>query len=96
MNDAVITQVDTKTGMQSLPFLGAMAPIAPGPVHAPQAQEDVSVAGVMLLSAMSVLMTIMAMVTLALFVLACWWLLSHVPVPAVVHQLLSKVHLSRD
>jgi len=56
-----------------------------------RSEEDVSVAGVMMLSAMSVFMAVMAMVTLALFIMGAWWLVSHIPVPHVVTQLLSKL-----
>jgi hypothetical protein len=57
--------------------------------------EDVSVAGVMLLSAVSVFMAILGMLTLALFVIGCWWLISHIPVPQFAHQLLARLHLAR-
>lgn len=97
MNDGVLSPDDVKTGMGSLLRLGTMAPpTTSGPAHTPDAEDDVSVAGVLLLSAMSMLMAIMAMVTFALFVIGCWWLISHVPVPAGVHALLAKVHLARQ
>ena len=48
----------------------------------------------MLLSAMSVLTAIVGMVGFALVVVACWWLISHLPVPAGMHLLLVKLHLA--
>ena len=100
MNDAVLTQTEAKTGMTSLLGLNGLVTTAPagfssGPAQAPSAQEDVSVAGVMLLSAMSVLMAIIGMVTFALFVIGVWWAVSHVPVPAAVHQLFAVLHLTK-
>ncbi len=65
-----------------------------GGAAAPQAGEDVSVAGVMLLSALSVGMAIVGMVTLALFVMAGWWLVCHIPVPPFVMHLLVRVGLA--
>ena len=85
MNDAAFVPVEAKPGMTALLGLDG---IAPGPSSGAQdAEEDVSVAGVMLLSAMSVLMAVAGMVGFALFVTACWWLLSHVPVPGWVAAL---------
>jgi hypothetical protein len=57
-------------------------------------EQDVSVAGVMLLSAVSVAMAIFAMVTLALVVIGCWWVISHIPVPPIVMHILTKLHLA--
>ncbi len=64
-----------------------------GSARAPDLDEDVSVAGVMLLSAMSVGMAIMAMVMLALIVIGAWWLVSHIPVPAFVSHAWASLHL---
>jgi hypothetical protein len=99
MNNAVLAKPDTKSGMTSLLGLTGLPPsasstFAPGSSQASDAEEDVSVAGVMLLSAMSVLMAIAAMVTFALFVIGCWWALSHVPVRAPLHHLLRALHLT--
>ena len=99
MNDAVLTKPDAKAGMTSLLGITRLAPpasstFASGPSRASGPQEDVSVAGVMLLSTMSVLMAIVGMVTFALFVIGCWWALSHVPVPAALHHLLAAIRLA--
>ena len=91
MNDAVLTPPDANTGMTSLLRLDAV----PDPAHAPPAEDDVSVAGVMMLSAVSVLMAVLAMVGFALVLIGCWWLISHVLVPAAVHHLLARLHRAR-
>ena len=101
MNDAVLTHTDATVGMTSLLGLNGLTSTTPvsfssGPPHSPGAEEDVSVAGVMLLSAMSVLMAIIGMITFALFVIALWWVISHVPVPAFVHHILTALRLSRS
>ena len=57
-------------------------------------EQDVSVAGVMLLSAVSVAMAIFAMVTLALVIIGCWWVIRHIPVPPIVMHMLTKLHLA--
>ena len=61
--------------------------------YAPDANEEVSIAGVMLLSAVSVCMAIMAIVMFALMLLGSWWLVSHIPVPTFVSGLLRSVHI---
>ncbi len=81
-------------GLNGLSGAGALpAGFAPPP-DVSASGEDVSVAGVMLLSAVSVVMTIMAIGTLALFVMSTWWLISHIPIPAVVWQILGKLGLA--
>ena len=97
MNNAVVSPAQAEPGMKSLMGLAATVPstasaFTPG---AAEAEPDVSIAGVMLLSAMSVMMAILGMVGFALTVLGCWWAISHVPVPAFVHHLLTSLHLAR-
>jgi hypothetical protein len=105
MNEAALAPVDTNMGVTPLLSLRVSSPssqsnLAPAAFgsgqHGPQAEEDVSIAGVLLLSAMSVLMAVAGMVFFALLVIGCWWLLSHVPVPASVHHLLARLHLARS
>jgi hypothetical protein len=80
--------------LMGLPGAGALPVGFAPPPDVSANGEDVSVAGVMLLSAVSVVMTIMAIVTLALFVMGSWWLISHIPIPHVVWQILGKLGLA--
>jgi hypothetical protein len=52
-------------------------------------QQDMSIAGVLLLSVVAVVLAILSVVWLGLMVMGAWWLLSHVPVPAAVRHLLA-------
>jgi hypothetical protein len=52
-------------------------------------RQDVSIAGVLLLSAAAVVVAIVSVVMLGLIVMGAWWLLSHIPVPAAVRHLLA-------
>jgi hypothetical protein len=95
MSETVLPSSAGQAELGSLLGLGALSSAAYGTNPAYQdAEQDVSVAGVMLLSAMSVLMAILAMVTLALFVIGGWWVISHIPVPPVVMHLLVMMHLA--
>jgi hypothetical protein len=60
----------------------------------PSAEVEVSVAGVMVLTALSVIMAVFGVVMLALALMACWWVLIHIPVPPVVVHLLAKLGLA--
>jgi hypothetical protein len=73
----------------------APATFASSSANGPHTEEEVSIAGAMLLSAMSVLIAIVGMVTFALFVIGCWWLISHVPVPTALQHILARIHLAR-
>ena len=63
---------------------------APG-LDAPPAEPEISVAGVMLLTAFSVAMAFLGVVFLALLLLAAWWVMVHIPVPPFVVHLLAKL-----
>jgi hypothetical protein len=95
MIETVLSRSSGQAELGSLLGLGAMSSAAYGsnPAHQ-DAEADVSVAGIMLLSAVSVLMAILAMLTLALFVIGGWWVVSHIPVPPGVMHLLVKLHLA--
>ncbi len=54
---------------------------------------DVSVAGVLLLSAVAVFLAILSVVVLGVLLMSAWWLLTHVPLPAPVQHLLAWAHL---
>ena len=68
-------------------------PRSPG-ADSPPDDGDVSVAGVMLLTAVSVGIAIMGVLALALFVIAVWWVIVHIPVPPFVTHLLAKFSLA--
>ena len=95
MVESVLSASGAPTEIGSMLGLGSRSSggygVAPGYA---ENEQDVSVAGVMLLSAVSVCMAIFAMVTLALVLIASWWLVSHIPVPPVVMQILGKLHLT--
>lgn len=55
-------------------------------------REHVSVAGVMVLSAVSVGLSILAMILVAVVLVGLWWLISHIPVPPGVSRILSHLH----
>jgi hypothetical protein len=55
----------------------------------PAGKADVSVAGVLLLSALAVVMAIVSVVMLGLVVMGAWWLVSHIPVPDAVRHLVA-------
>jgi hypothetical protein len=48
----------------------------------------------MVLTALSVIMAVFGVVMLALALMACWWVLIHIPVPPVVVHLLAKLGLA--
>jgi hypothetical protein len=56
--------------------------------------ENVSVSGVMLLSAIAVTLAILGAISLGAAVIGIWWLVSHIPVPPVVWHLLAALHLT--
>jgi hypothetical protein len=58
------------------------------------AEANVSVGGVLLLSTMAVILAILGAMLLISLVLAAWWLLSHIPIPAPVHHLLAALGLA--
>ena len=58
-----------------------------------EAKQDISMMGALLLSATSVVMSIFGMVFLASVLIGCWWLVSHIPVPAAVRHLMALLHL---
>jgi hypothetical protein len=95
MSETVISSSAAQAELGSMLGLSTMSPSAYGANPAYQdAEQDVSVAGVMLLSAFSVFMAILAMLFLAVFVIGAWWVISHIPVPPVVMHLLVKLHLA--
>jgi hypothetical protein len=77
-----------------MPRADYAASFAAIPNGARGAVETVSVSGVMLLSAMAVTLAILSAMALAATVLAIWWLVSHIPVPAPVWHLLTLLHLN--
>jgi hypothetical protein len=95
MSETALSSSTGQAEFGSLLSLGVGSSAAYGTNTAFQdAEQDVSVAGVMLLSAVSVCMAILAMLTLALFVIGAWWVISHIPVPPGVMHLLIKLHLA--
>jgi hypothetical protein len=70
----------------------APAALSPGADNPPDGQ-DVSIAGVMLLTAVSVGIAIMGVFALALLVIASWWVIVHIPVPPFVTHLLHRLGL---
>jgi hypothetical protein len=81
-------------GLNGLSGAGALPTVFAPPPDIAARGEQVSVAGVMVLSAVSVAMTIMAVAWLALIFIAGWWLISHIPIPHVVWQILGKLGLA--
>lgn len=77
-----------------IPAVTQTAPVTllPGADNPPD-EEEVSVAGVMLLTAVSVVIAIAGVFALALFVIVGWWIIVHIPVPPFVTHLLAKVGL---
>ncbi len=63
-------------------------------LRAAPAGEQVSVAGVVLLSALAVALTIVGVLLLGAVLLGIWWLVSHIPVPPFVWRLLSHLRLN--
>jgi hypothetical protein len=53
-------------------------------------QDNVSVAAMVLLSALAVTLTIIGVLLLGAVMVGAWWLISHIPVPPIVWRL---VHL---
>jgi hypothetical protein len=93
MIETSLSAPNAKADMRAVLGMGNVAQAMPS-AYAPPPAEDVSVAGVMLLSAMSVCMAILAMVMLALMVMGGWWLVSHIPIPAVLLHILAKLGLA--
>jgi hypothetical protein len=52
-----------------------------------------SIAGVVLLSAMAMVLTILGVLLLGAIVVGAWWLISHIPVPHFVSQLFTYIWL---
>jgi hypothetical protein len=57
------------------------------------AQDNVSVAAVVLLSAFAVTLTIIGVLLLGAVMVGAWWLVSHIPVPPVVWRLIHFLEL---
>jgi hypothetical protein len=97
MSDGIST-TGAKPDMGALLGISAVSQTAPLTLSpgadSPPDDEDVSVAGVMLLTAVSVAIAIAGVFALALFVIACWWVIVHIPVPPFVTQLLAKLGLA--
>ncbi|HTZ69536.1 MAG TPA: hypothetical protein VMB71_02700 [Acetobacteraceae bacterium] len=55
--------------------------------------RDISVAAIVLLSALAVALTILGVVLLGAVMVGVWWLVSHIPVPAFVWHLLAVLGL---
>jgi len=53
----------------------------------------ISIAGVVLLSAMAVVLTILGVLMLGALMVGAWWLVSHIPVPAFVGHLINYIWL---
>ena len=94
MSETALSSSSASKELGALLGLGAIPSAQYGSNPAQDADQDVSVAGVMLLSAVSVFMAILAMLTLALFVIGGWWVISHIPVPPAVMHLLVRLHLA--
>ena len=69
------------------------ASLLPGGEPPPAPTEDMSVVGALLMSAASVAMAILGMMFLGAVLVAVWWLLSHIPLPAFVHHALAAIGL---
>jgi hypothetical protein len=93
-SSATQAELGSLMGLNGMSGAGALPSVFAPPPDFSASGEEVSVAGVMLLSAVSVVMTIMAVVWLALIVMAGWWLISHIPIPLVVWQILGKLGLA--
>ncbi len=59
----------------------------------PPVKVDVSIAGVLLLSAVAVTLAILGALMLGVIVLGLWWVVVHIPVPPIVWHLLAALHL---
>jgi hypothetical protein len=55
--------------------------------------NHISIAGVVLLSAMAVVLTILGVLLLGAFMVGVWWLVSHIPVPAFIWRLINYIGL---
>jgi hypothetical protein len=55
--------------------------------------QHISIAGVVLLSAMAMVLTILGVLLLGAIVVAAWWLLSHIPVPHFIAALFTYIRL---
>jgi hypothetical protein len=93
LNESRVTVPLAQRDLGVLLGLGAAAP-APGYLpefDAPLAPEEMSVIGVMLLTAMAVVMAILGVVFLGVFLIVTWWVISHIPVPLAVTELIAKL-----
>ncbi len=70
-----------------------VAPFMPTDAATPPVRVDVSVAGVLLLSAVAVTLAILGALMLGVTVLGLWWVVVHIPVPPIVWHLLAALHL---
>jgi hypothetical protein len=83
----VIDQADVfNRGEFAGPFLPRSAAVP--------ARPDVSVAGVLLLSAVAVVLAILGALLLSAVLLGAWWLVVHIPVPHAVTHLLALLHIA--
>jgi hypothetical protein len=57
-------------------------------------QANVSIAGVVLLSALAVALTIVGVLVLGAVLVVAWWLVSHIPVPPFIWRLLAHLRLT--
>jgi hypothetical protein len=53
--------------------------------------NHISIAGVVLLSAMAVVLTILGVLLLGALMVGTWWLISHIPVPPFVWRLINYI-----
>ncbi len=70
-----------------------VASFMPTDAATPPVRVDVSVAGVLLLSAVAVTLAILGALMLGVTVLGLWWVVVHIPVPPIVWHLLAALHL---
>jgi hypothetical protein len=73
---------------------GSLAAL-PGAGHPAQRiatpNNHISIAGVVLLSAMAVVLTILGVLLLGALMVGTWWLISHIPVPPFVWRLINNI-----
>ena len=95
MNESGVTEPVAQRNLGVLLGLGTAGAV-PGYLpefDAPLPAEDMSVVGVMLLTAVAVVMAILGVVFLGVFLIVTWWVISHIPVPLAVTQLIAKLGL---
>ena len=94
MSESGVTEPVAQRNLGVLLGLGTGGGGVPGYLpeyDAPYPAEDMSVVGVMLLTAVAVVMAILGVVFLGVFLIVTWWVISHIPVPLAVTQLIAKL-----